>query len=69
MKNGKGFILLLSVTLALGACTGNDKPKENATPAQASVTKGKIIEPEMHFPLLLPDLQVSRIGSQSPCRF
>ena len=47
MKNGKGFILLLSVTLALGACNGNDKPKENVTPPQASATKGKIIEPEL----------------------
>ena len=48
MKNGKGFILLLSVTLALGACNANDKPKDNVTPpAQASVTKGKILEPEL----------------------
>jgi hypothetical protein len=47
MRNGKKFIVLLSVMLTLGACNSNDKPKEIEAPAQASSIKGKVLEPEM----------------------
>ncbi len=45
MRNGKTFIVLLSVILTLGAC--NSKPQEIEAPAQARSIKGKILEPEM----------------------
>jgi hypothetical protein len=47
MRNAKTFIVLLSFTLALGACSSNDKPKENEAPVQTSSIKGKVLEPEM----------------------
>ena len=49
MRTRITFMVLLSASLALGACNSksNDQPKENEIPVHTSATKGKILEPEM----------------------
>jgi len=43
----KIFITILCLTLSLNACKNSEKPKENTSPATISITKGKILEPEL----------------------